>query len=65
MRDLPIHVMNPATGGDRPFATARHPSVPASWGTEALFTASPDGRIFIYSAYVARGSDLMLIENFR
>ncbi len=29
------------------------------------FSVSPDGRWLLYSAFESRGSDLMLVENFR
>jgi Tol biopolymer transport system component len=65
LRDIPVHVMNPATGEDRPYTTIKNLPFPASWPTAGSFAASRDGRTIVYSTYVSRGADLMLIENFR
>ena len=64
MRDIPVHVVNPATGEDRQLTMLRNLPFPASWLTAGRFAASPDGRTIVYGTYVSRGADLMLIENF-
>jgi hypothetical protein len=64
-RDLPLRVLNPATGEDRPFATLKDiPFRPSGPGAVGL-VVSPDGRTILYSQLVSTGADLMLIENFR
>lgn len=60
-RDPEVRFLDLATGQQRPIGTLagyenRMPSG---------FSASPDGRMFLYNRLVGRGEDLMLIENFR
>jgi Tol biopolymer transport system component len=65
LRDIPVHVINPATGEDRQYATLKNLPFPATWPTAGGFAVSPDGRTIVYGTYVSRGADLMLIDNFR
>ena len=62
-RDVPVRVLNPVTGDDRPFATLKMLfPVPRF---RAGFAVSPDGQTILYSGLVSQGADLMLIENFK
>ena len=53
-------MLNPVTGEDRFLATLEGYDMP-----NPVFAVSPDGRTFLYSRTVSKGSDLMMIENFR
>jgi len=62
MREYPVHVLDPATGEDRRFASLKNLPFPETLGT---LTVSPDGQTILYATQVSRGADLMLIENFK
>ena len=65
MREIPVHVLDPATGEDRRFASLKDLPFPETWPRGGAFTVSPDGQTILYTTFVSRGADLMLIENFK
>ena len=65
MREIPVHVLDPATGEDRRVASLKDLPFPETWPWRGALTVSPDGRTILYTTYVSRGADLMVIENFK
>ena len=60
--DAPVHLVERPTGKDRIIGTIEdYLHYPAVGG----LAVAPDGREILYTRYMNRGSDLMLIENFR
>ena len=60
--DAPVHLVERTTGIDRIIGTIEdYLHFPSAGG----LAVSPDGREILYTRYMNRGSDLVLIENFR
>jgi hypothetical protein len=57
-RAVPLYLLDPVAGKDRLLGTLERPSF-------GLGTVSPDGKTILYTKRENRGSDLMMIENFR
>jgi Tol biopolymer transport system component len=56
-RAVPLYLLDPTTGQDRLLGTLEKP--------DAALTVFPDGKTILYTKWEHRGSDLMMIENFR
>lgn len=55
---MPLYLLDPATGRDRLLGNLE--------GYDGNgFTASPDGKMILYSKVVGAGGDLIMVENFR
>jgi serine/threonine protein kinase len=57
LRGVPLYLLDPATGRDRLLGTLEQGVLG--------FTVSPDGKTILYTKFELKGSDLMMIENFR
>jgi Tol biopolymer transport system component len=57
--DPDVHFIPRPSGEDRIVCHLKN------WALESWFTVSPDGKSMLYEQQVRRGSDVMLIENFR